>query len=535
MTSLPSISRWDRFQANFTSNTEYDNPLQDAELRVTFTAPSGRQHHVYGFWDGGRIWRVRFIPTEVGSWHYRTQCSDTTNQGLHDIVADFECSEGAINAGSTVFQRHGPISIAPSGRHLEHADGTPFFWLADTCWNGPLLSTEPDWQHYVDVRTQQKFTAVQWVGAQWISAPQGDIHQRLPFSGHEAIAVDPVVYQRLDQKQDALTQAGLLSVPVLLWAAVWGPPEVMAINPGLTLPEDQCILLARYMVARWGGNPVVWILPGDGVYTGEHAARWQRIGEAVFGNIDHAPVTLHPSGKQWYGADFEGESWLDFIGYQSCHYGDDESLAWIVNGPPATAWQKERAWPVINLEPNYEGHVAINDHSHPFNAFDVRRASYWSLLVSPTAGVSYGGHGVWGWDDGSGPPVAHPDSGRALPWQDALQLPGAGQMTVLQELFTSLPWQTLRPAPELLVARSAPDNVGETVVVAQSTDQDLVVAYLPTGGEITLHANSGQSPSAAQWIDPRRGERFDAALLIGKETIQVTTPSTEDWLLVITF
>ena len=39
-------------------------------------------------------------------------------------------------------------------------------------------------------------------------------------------------------------------------------------------------------------------------------------------------------------------------------------------------------------------------------------------------GVSYGGHGVWGWDDGSAPPVAHPNPGVPLPWREALRMPG---------------------------------------------------------------------------------------------------------------
>ena len=31
---------------------------------------------------------------------------------------------------------HGPLRVAADRRHFEHADGTPFFWLADTWWMG---------------------------------------------------------------------------------------------------------------------------------------------------------------------------------------------------------------------------------------------------------------------------------------------------------------------------------------------------------------------------------------------------------------
>ncbi|MEZ4664190.1 MAG: DUF4038 domain-containing protein [Caldilineaceae bacterium] len=58
------------------------------------------------------------------------------------------------------------------------------------------------------------------------------------------------------------------------------------------------------------------------------------------------------------------------------------------------------------MEPPYENHVAYQS-GQPHDAHSVRRAMYWSLLNAPTAGVTYGGHGVWGWDDGSTPPVDH--------------------------------------------------------------------------------------------------------------------------------
>jgi hypothetical protein len=56
------------------------------------------------------------------------------------------------------------------------------------------------------------------------------------------------------------------------------------VNPGFALPEDQAILIARYMVARWQAHDVVWILPGDGDFRGEKAEKWKRIGRAVFGD-----------------------------------------------------------------------------------------------------------------------------------------------------------------------------------------------------------------------------------------------------------
>ena len=105
--------------------------------------------------------------------------------------------------GDTVFDRHGPIRVASNGRHFEHLDGTPFFWLADTCWNGPLRSDDAEWQLYLDTRTRQSFTAVQWVATQFLAAVDGDRDGRVAFSGIERIVLDPAFFQRLDGKVEA--------------------------------------------------------------------------------------------------------------------------------------------------------------------------------------------------------------------------------------------------------------------------------------------------------------------------------------------
>lgn len=530
MTPQTPVPQWGRFEAGFTSTVVYANPIQEAELQVTLTAPSGDSHTVYGFWDGGAAWRVRFIPTQEGTWTYMTICSDTQNAGLHQQTGQFACGPPT---DATPFARHGPLRLSENRRYLAHADGAPFFWLADTCWNGPLLATPDEWNHYLQTRTRQKFNTVQWVATQWISAPNGDLHGSLPFTGHERVAVNPVVYQRLDAKLEAINRAGLLGAPVLLWAAEWGDYEVMKINPGLTLPEEQCILLARYMVARWQGHYVAWILPGDGEYRGEKAGRWQRIGRAVFGNLPHAPVTLHPSGLQWNMAEFGNESWWDFVGYQSCHFGDDEALAWLAGGPPATGWRREPARPIINLEPLYENIMDLRNHDRRFDAFDARRTIYWSLLVSPPAGVTYGGHGVWGWDDGSGPSAAHPTVGTPLPWQQALQMPAAGQMAHLFDFFNAIEWWWLRPAPELVVNQPGQTSPSRHIAAACTAKGDLAVLYIPQDPLVQLRL-SGLSPNlSVWWFNPRTGEYTAIKGVVPSGEWSLETPAAGDWVLLL--
>ena len=306
---------WQAVEFELEAAAAFEQPLQECELRFRFESPSGRVRRGYGFWDGGRTWRIRFAPDEPGVWHGLTLASRTDDRGLHGVR--LEVTAIAPTEG-TRFERHGPIRVADSGRHFAHLDGTPFLWFADTAWNGPLLSTEADWQHYLEVRTGQGIDAVQWVATHWLASVEGDREGRMPYSGRERIIIDPAFFARLDARHDAIGAAGLLSVPVMLWAAEWRHgPGANEVNPGFDLPEDQAILLARYMVARWDADPVAWLLPGDGPYTGDRAARWRRIGQAVFDDVDPRCRVGHGSSSA--GSPSSTRRWPSPCG--TCRFG----------------------------------------------------------------------------------------------------------------------------------------------------------------------------------------------------------------------
>src|SRR5882724_8750659 len=147
--SLPVVSKWGRFEHSFQSSLTYSNALQDATLTVVFMSPLGETNQVYGFWDGGQTWLVRFSPNLAGRWSFKSGCSDKANKGLNNQSGEFVCT-AAIAASR--FTRYKQIHIAADHRHFEHADGTPFFWLADSVWNGARISTIKDWKLYANVR-----------------------------------------------------------------------------------------------------------------------------------------------------------------------------------------------------------------------------------------------------------------------------------------------------------------------------------------------------------------------------------------------
>ncbi|MDI7276783.1 MAG: DUF4038 domain-containing protein [Anaerolineae bacterium] len=519
---------WERHEVTFTSAVRYENPLQEATLTVTFRAPSGAERAIEGFWDGGLTWRVRFRPDEPGEWRYSTACSDVGNSGLHGQSGAFRCT-GVAGDGSR-FARHGPLGMSANRRHLAHADGTPFLWLGDTGWNAALQASDEEWQHYAGTRQRQGFTGIQFVPTNWFMSPAGDRDGELGWIGRQRLAVNPLFFQRMDRRVDSLNRMGLAAALVLLWSSPWQHPLLRQTNPGLVLPVDQAVLLARYEVARWGASDVLWILNGDGDYRGEKAERWRQIGRAVFGDRPHAPVTLHPCGVNWPYDDFSGEAWLDIAGYQSGHDDGESALRWLVQGPPASEWRRGPVRAFMNIEPPYENHHAYSS-KQPLGPHTVRRALYWSLLVSPTAGFTYGGHGVWGWDDGTQPPFAHPHSGTPLPWREALTMPAAGQVAHIAALFGSLDWPRLVPAPELLAWQPGESDVRRTVAAARTPEGDLAVLYLPEGGEVELRPGLLREGLRAEWFDPRTGLQREAKAEAGG--LRYLAPGAEDWVLVM--
>src|SRR5262245_44745802 len=104
------VPLWGRFETSFTAR---DGTGPDTDLVVELTSPSGRE---------------------------RTAARAGT--GLEKKAGTFVCR--ADPKGGR-WQRHGPIVVSSNGRHLQHVDGTPFFWLGDTVWTGPAFSSKPDW------------------------------------------------------------------------------------------------------------------------------------------------------------------------------------------------------------------------------------------------------------------------------------------------------------------------------------------------------------------------------------------------------
>jgi len=78
------------FEKTVTNVNTYDNPFDfdEIELKTEFISPSKNVTPFYGFYDGngqggqeGSVWKMRFMPDEIGTWTYSYTWSDGTTGG----------------------------------------------------------------------------------------------------------------------------------------------------------------------------------------------------------------------------------------------------------------------------------------------------------------------------------------------------------------------------------------------------------------------------------------------------------------------
>lgn len=512
---------WTKLEIRLTSDREYENPIYNVrDFRATFTAPSGRTKTVCGFWDGGTEWKIRFMPDETGSWTWISSCSDKSNTGLHGKSGSFECVKNEKN--EILFQK-GAIQHEPGKFYLSHADGTPFFWLACTAWNGALKSTEEEWEHYLNQRKTNNYNTIQFVTTEWRGCDKNPEGQTA-IEGRGYIRIHPEFFKRIDSKIDEINAKGLLASPVVLWALPFG--EGRHLSPGYTLPLEEAVLLAKYIVARYQGNHVVWTLGGDGKYYGDLELKWKEIGRRVFNDIDHAPVTLHPHGRSFIGDLYTQEDWYSIMAYQSSHSNAEGTVNWINRGEIADAWDKLKPMPYINMEPNYEEiHFSIS-------AEDVRNASYWSLFATPVAGVTYGANGIWPWLQPGERILNHNDEGGVTGWRKSIEFPGSIQMGYLAGFIRQFDWWELFPANDLLAEQPGEDIFNHWISVVRSSDNKIIIAYIPHKSTGKLYNPCGYKYSA-QWFDPVSNEYYEASINQEQATSMTYTHNFENDMLLV--
>jgi hypothetical protein len=418
------------------------DPWGEITLTAVLTGPGGTLR-VPAYWNGGSEWVVRLSGNQTGTWQVHTECSDPSDTGLHGQTAELVI-EPALPDEQRVLYRRGAVQLSRSGKHFEHADGTPFHWLADTWWM--LLSERVSWpdgfKKLTDKRVAQGFTLAQIV----VGFPP----DTTPFDGRDTnsggspwlegyASINPEFFKAADQRILHMIESGL--VPVLLGG--WGYHMAF-------MGKERMIAHWRYLVARYAAWPVMWCLAGEGAmpyYLAKDPpadSLWQRnawpeVARAVRASDPwHRPLTLHPRRNSW--DDTSDASTLDFHMIQPGHLPNAprHGIDSITIGRDAFPNKV-----IINSEPPYEGHGGTNWS-------DVQRYSFWTSMLSGAGGYTYGAAGVFQANDRDRPTGYRPDGGAfdSVFWDEAMEFEGAEQVAAGHKLLVDMQYHRFECHPE---------------------------------------------------------------------------------------
>lgn len=438
---------------SFTSAKSYRDPFGEVELDVVFQGPGGLQQTVPAFWAGDRTWRVRYAPPVPGQYRWRTVSSDAANRDLHGQTGMIEA---APYTGANPLLRHGPIRVAKDKRHFEHADGTPFFWLADTWWMSltKRMGWPEDFQALTADRVQKGFNVIQIVAGLYPDMPQfdrrGANESGFPWEPEYA-RINPAYFDMADRRIRYLVDQGLAPCVVGAW--------------GYYLPLMGVARMKqhwRYLVARWGSLPVIWCLAGEGTMPyylsktpdrdkTEQKQGWTEIARYVRSiDANRHIMTIHPSSSARVTVD--DPAVLDFDMLQTGH-GDRTSIPNTVDSVIHSYRDDSPRMPVLVGEVCYEGIMEASRQ-------EVQRYMFWSSILNGAAGHTYGANGLWQVNSKSElyGPSPHGRSWGDTLWDEAAALPGSRQLGYAKRLLSRYPWWRMEPHPEWVDPHFAKPN-----------------------------------------------------------------------------
>lgn len=434
---------------------------------------------------------------------------------------------------------NGKLQVSENGRFLQHENGTPFFWTADTAWLLHKLSRE-EMRQYFDNRKEKKFNVVllQVIPANLAYA---DYYGNSPFVRDNIRRPNPGYWDHVTHMVEEAARAGIYMAMNAVWRNI--------VKDGLMTARD-AVWYGRWLARRYRDYPnIVWLIGGDSVGH-QQMDVWLALAETIRAEDPDHLMTYHPNGRFSSSTWFHNESWLDFNMFQSGHRNYEQTYTGVsptydsIDVP--TYWKAEDTWmyahedysrypakPTMDGEPSYEHvHQGLHDFSTPFwDDVDTRRYAYWSVFGG-SCGHTYGNGGVMPMHVESDGPVNGYDVSEY--WYETMDDPGAGQMQHVQNLMLSRPYFQRIPGPTLI--NGDPGFRHDRVVATYG--EHYAFAYSHTGRSFSLHLGKISGDRVVGWwYDPRDG----SATRIGEfdnTGVRTFDPPGEketgnDWVLVL--
>ena len=524
--SYDKVEVWCRKDIILLSEKKYDNAYTDVDIDAVFTHEDGTKINLYGFWNGGDEWRVRFAPTKTGKWDYVITCSDKENAALNtsgSLVA-------VKNTGNTELDKHGFIKISDNGRYFVYDDGEPFYWLGDTNWqapnyvsitkcNYPGCSCGNQFFHEVNDRVEKGFTVYQtyFDSAESDGGGQLSVTEEPSMWTEKYGKINPDTFsEKYDVMFDYLAYKGMV---IALGFGV----HTSTVN---AMGSKELDRLSRYLTARYAAYPVVWITAQE--ITGQKqfeawvsSARIVDTGDGY----DH-PQSAHQyplSVNDKYVQALNKEDWHDFFALQNGH-GPAIPKKSTYKG----YYNSDKTKPFVETEANYE-----DIHCGGFNGYSASRIAAWKANLCGSCGFTYGVTGIWANCWSTAGSTGWLGSYSTEPWYMGLDKPGSYEMKYMARFFKYVDFSVLVPRFD---SNRYSDFKTETKVLASSDDNKIYVAYLYNSDDSAgkLFNLNKEDTYTAKWYDPLTGKFILISDSIKASEYEIPQkPTADDWVLLL--
>jgi hypothetical protein len=248
-------------------------------------------------------------------------------------------------------------------------------------------------------------------------------------------------------------------------------------------------------------------------------------------------ITVHPTGLDPLSGRllFKDQSLLDFDMLQTGH-GMREVLAPTIRALRASHAARP-VMPVVNGEVCYEALMGKIPAEIP-------RLMFWTSMLSGAAGHTYGANGLWQLNRRGQPYGKSPHGGTygPIPWDDAMNLPGSGQLGEAKRFLEHFPWHQLEPHPEWAAwgetekGKSAASDEFQVPYTA-GIPRRLRITYVPLARAVTVKNFEADVRYVASCFDPISGEQSQiGAVHAGSDGSWTTSPPPGikgDWVVAL--
>jgi hypothetical protein len=454
---------------------------------------------------------------------------------MHRLICILLYSALAATMSAAAPWDRGPLRVSSDGRYLQHADGTPFFWLADTAWLMTQKLNRDEVKTYLENRRAKGFNVVQCCLVQFF-------HDK-NFNGSPALIdrdlarlnvtpgndpADPAQYDYWDHVDYIVETAAANGIYVAM-TPMWRYSPLPA--------AAQAVRYIEQLTARYRSRPnIIWVNGGSS-RGGDDLDYWNAAGAALKRHAPDHLVTFHPFGRMQSSSWFHQAPWLDFNMFVSGHRRYDQDTQGKAYGEDNWRYvledlAKTPRKPTLDGESSFENTPqGLHDPTQPYwGAADVRRYAWWSVFAG-AAGHTYGENSV---RQVYLPTDRKGESGAKGFFLERLEAEGATQMKHVKNFILSRPVAG-RVNDQSLVAGDEGEKYQRILV---TRGPGWIAAYNYTGRNFTLRLNgSAGARFNASWFNPRTGEVTAVGSHPGTGTLSFNPPGEpapgNDWVLVL--